>query len=122
MNPIANISSLSTPSSSQTADLLSAVGDPVAASFEDLLDQLVLSQIPQPSSVPSQNAIEAQEKIEGFMRKLALLTGMMEQAQIAMDAQKPLPGGLPNPAAQEYYFIRSELARVGLPGEVPNVI
>jgi len=121
MNPIQATSPISSTASSQTAELLSAVGDPVAAAFANLLDQMVSVEVTQ-SSVTSQNAIEAQEKIEDFMRKLALLSSMMEQAQIAMDAQKPLPGGLPNPAAQEYYFIRSELARVGLPGEVPNVI
>jgi hypothetical protein len=47
---------------------------------------------------------------------------MLEQAQIAMGAQKPLPGGLPSPAEQEYFFVRSELARVGLPGGVIDVV
>jgi ABC-type transporter Mla subunit MlaD len=122
MNPISLTSPFSPTPYSNTAAMLSAAGDPVASTFEELIDQLVLSTAPRSSASVSQTAIEAQEKVEDFMRKLALLTGMMEQAQIAMNAQKPLPGGLPNLAAQEYYFVRSELARVGLPGAVPEVV
>lgn len=106
---------------SPTAALLSAVGDPVTACFEDLIDQLVLRKTAHPSSALSQAAIEAQQRAQELRRKLALLTGMMEQAQLAMNAQKPLPGGLPSPAAEEYYFVRSELARVSLPGAVPDI-
>ncbi|HJT25583.1 MAG TPA: hypothetical protein VJ873_13495 [bacterium] len=120
MNPISTIPPAFVPSS-QTAALLSAVGDPVAATFADLIDQLVL-QSAHKNPGPSQAAIQAQEKIAEFRHKLALLTGMMEQAQIAMDAQKPLPGGLPTPAAEEYFFVKSELARVGLPGAIGDIV
>lgn len=120
MDPISNISPAFTPTS-QTATLLSAVGDPVAAAFADLIDQLVARTSPKEPG-PSQGAIQAQEKIAEFQRKLALLTGMMEQAQIAMNGEKPLPGGLPTPAAEEYYFVRSELARVGLPGAIGDIV
>lgn len=123
MNPVSPIASTSSSSntSAQAADLLSALGDPVSATFEDLIGQLVL-QGPSPSSGVSQNAILAQQKIADFQRKLALLSGMMEQARIAMDGQKPMPGGLPTPAAEDYYFVRSELAQVGLPGAVNDVV
>lgn len=120
MDPISSIPPISS-ASSQTAALLSAVGDPVAASFESLIDQLVL-QGASKNPGPSQGAIEAQQKNSDFLRKLALLTGMMEQAQIAMNGQKPLPGGLPNPSAEEYFFVRSELGQVGLPGAICDVV
>ena len=120
MNPVSTLPTTFTPSS-QTAALLTAVGDPVAATFAELMDHLVLRSAPKTSS-PSQAAIQAQEKINEFRRKLALLTGMMEQAQIAMDSQKPLPGGLPNPAAGTYYFFRSELGRVSLPGAIGDIV
>ena len=121
MDPISNISPIQPLSGAQTASLLSVVGDPVAAAFEDLIDQLVLKG-PSKSSALSQSAIEAQQKVADFRRKLALLSGMLEQAQIAMGGEKPLPGGLPSPAAAEYFFVRSELARVGLPGEVNDIV
>ncbi len=109
--------------SSETADLLSASGDPLAASFTDLINGLLTPGIPPSSgSGPSEAQILAQQANEEFLRKLALLSGMMEQAQRAMDAQKPLPGGLPTPAASEYYFVKSQLAQVGLPGEVTGVV
>ena len=123
MNPVSPVTSTSNPSntSTQAADLLSALGDPVGSSFEDLINQLVFQALPQPSTT-SEKAILAQQTIEEFLQKLALLTGMMEQAQTAMDAQAPPPGGLSTPAAEDYYFVRSELAQVGLPGAVTDVV
>lgn len=119
MNPVSTLPTTFVPSS-QTAALLAAVGDPVASTFAELMDHLVLTVHQNPG--PNQGAIQAQEKINEFRRKLALLTGMMEQAQIAMNGEKPLPGGLPNPAAGAYYFFRSELGRVGLPGAIGDVV
>ncbi len=110
-------------SSSQTTDLLSASGDPLAASFEDLVNDLLTPNLSQASGTGLTEAqILAQQANEEFLQKLALLSGMMEQAKMAMDAQPPLPGGLPNPAASSYYLFRSELAQVGLPGEDTGVV
>lgn len=121
MDPISNILPSSPLTGTKTSSLLSAVGDPVAAAFEDLIDQLVLRGHSK-SSFPSPGAIEAQQKLADFRRKLALLSGMMEQAQIAMNGQKPLAGGLSTSAEENYFFVKSELARVGLPGEVNDIV
>lgn len=123
MDSISAVNTVSETSSNQAAALLSATGDPLAASFEALLNDLLTAGTPRASGDgPSQAAIQAQQRNEEFLQKLALLSGMMEQAQIAMDSQKPLPGGLPNPAAGAYYFYRAELGQVGLPGAVPDVV
>jgi hypothetical protein len=123
VDSISPITAASPNSAAQTADLLSASGDPLAASFTDLMNDLLTPNLPQSSSPgPSEAQILAQQSNEEFLQKLALLSSMMEQAQTVMDAQKPLPGGLPNPAAQNYYFFRSELSQVGLPGAVPDVV
>lgn len=125
MDPISPINPSSSSAATQAADLLSASGDPLAASFANLMDDLLTPNLPQASSSntgPSEAQILAQQSNEDFLQKLALLTGMMEQAQIAMDSQPSLPGGLPNPSAGAYYFYRSELGQVGLPGAVPDIV
>ena len=60
--------------------------------------------------------------MEEFQQKRALLSGMVEQARIAMEGQKPLPGGMLTPAAQDYYDAEAQLAKLGLPGEVNDVV
>jgi len=120
VDAISPINSGSSNTENQSA-LLSAAGAPVAAAFEDLIDQWALQRTSK-NPGPSQAEILAQQRNEEFLQKLALLTGMMEQAQIAMDSQPPLPGGLPNPSAGAYYFFRAELGQVGLPGAVPDVV
>ncbi len=123
MDPISPIDPSSSNAENQAADLLSASGDPLAASFGALLDDLLSAGTPRSSNPgPSRAQIVAQQRNEEFLQKLALLTGMMEQAQIAMDSQPSLPGGLPNPSAGAYYFFRSELGQVGLPGAVPDIV
>jgi hypothetical protein len=99
---------------------LAASGDPLGADFSNLLDELILHPIP--SNISTQEAIQQQEQIEEFEQKLALLSGMVQQAQIAMDSQEPLPDGMQSPAAQAYYFAKSQLAQVGLPGQVLDVV
>lgn len=123
MDSISPVNSAASPLGDQTADLLSASGDPLAASFADLMNDLLTPNLPQSSNPGlSQAEIMAQQSNEEFLQKLDLLDGMMEQAQLAMDSQAPPAGGLPNPAANAYYFVKAELSQVGLPGAVPDVV
>lgn len=123
MTPVPNISTPSAPVPSGASDLLAALGDPASSVFLNLIDRLTFSHKPAAkSSALPQSVIQAQQRIQDFERKLALLSGMAEQARIAMNSQDPLPGGAPSPAAQEYYRAKSELARIGLPGIVNDVI
>ncbi len=92
------------------------VADPFANLVNDLLAQN------SPSAQPGENAIQAQERIADFQRKLALLSGIAQQAQEALSGQKPIPGGFTTPEEQEYYFAESQLRQVGLPGAVLDVV
>ncbi len=122
MTPVSSAPTLSAPVPSGTANR-PALPYPASSAFLNLIDQLSLSGKPasQSSALP-QSVIQTQQRIQDFERKLALLSGMAEQARIVMNSQEPVPGGAPSPAAQEYYRVKSELARIGLPGIVNDII
>ncbi len=88
--------------------------------FDTLLNQLITQTMPGTGG--KQSAIQAQAAYEAFEQKLDLLTGMAQQAEIAMHSVKPLPGGFSTPQAQTYFYAKSLLAQVGLPGCVLEVV
>jgi hypothetical protein len=94
--------------------------DPTPVPFDRLLDLTFTTKTN--SSGASSAAIEAQEMIAAYERKLDLLTGMVEQAQIAMNGQQELPGGFSSPAEQTYYSAVSQLRQVSIPGGVLNIV
>ena len=93
--------------------------DPIPV-FDRLLDLTFATKTS--FSGASSAAIEAKQRIAAYERKLDLLTGMVEQAQIAMNAQPELPGGFSSPATQAYYSAESQLGQVSIPGGVLNVV
>jgi hypothetical protein len=91
-----------------------------AVDFDTLMNGLL--QQNRPTVMGNATAIQVQESLEAFLQKLDLLSGMAQQAQIAMNSAQPLPDGISSPQAQTYYYAESLLAQVGLPGAVLAVV
>jgi hypothetical protein len=66
------------------------------------MDDLIQQGMPSPKG--NESAIQAQEALEELMRKLDLLSGMAQQAQIAMNLAPPLPGGFSTPQDQANFI------------------
>jgi hypothetical protein len=88
--------------------------------FDTLMNGLLKQT--RPAVKGNASAIQAQESLEAFLQKLDLLSGMAQQAQIAMNSAPALPGGFTTPQAQTYFYAESLLAHVGLPGAVLAVV
>ncbi len=118
MNPLVPIDPLFS-SPAPTGDSSPAKGRSIDG-FEKLIDQMVASKLSQRG--PSPAAIAAQQSLEDFRHKLAVLSGMLEQAQTAMNSLPPREGGSPNPDADQYFLLKSKLSQVGFPDGVNNLI
>ena len=88
-------------------------------SFEKVIDHMVAEKLSHQG--PSQAAIAAQQSLEEFRHKLAALTGMLEQAQIAMNSQAKRDGGPSGVDEQKYFLLKSKLSQVALPDGVNNL-
>ena len=93
--------------------------DPTAGDFEKVINQMVSQNLSRPA--PSETAIQYQQRLEEFNRKLAALSSMLEQAQIAMNGSGPSGKNSPG-AEQEYFYLKSKLGQVGLPDGTNNLI
>jgi len=96
------------------------VQDPAIEAFEKVIDQMVAEKLSHQG--PSPEAIAAQQRLEEFRHKLAVLSGMLEQAQIAMNNAPPSDGGPSSLDEQKYFLLKSKLSQVGLPDGVNNLI
>ncbi len=116
LNPIDFLKSYSPPSDPGPTP----VNQPMIDEFERYIDHMVKEKLSKP--VVSQSAIAAQQRLEEFKHKLAVLTGMLEQAEIAMNNEKKLAAGSSSADEQNYFMLKSKLSQVGLPDGANNLI
>src|ERR1041384_8196490 len=102
---------------SGNVDPTASRNDP-AVPFDRLMDELVTAI--RPKSKPSECASAARQRMAEFERKLAFLSGMAQQARIAMEAAGDDPGA--SSYQQEYVYWNSKLGQVGMPDGVNNTL
>ena len=119
MTTVTNIGPVQTNLGESTPSTSSLLNQPVV-DFASLIDELISRSSSKPKG--NEAAIQAEQALEAFERKLDLLSGMAQQAQITMNSAPPLPGGFSSPQAQAYFYAKSLLAQVGLPGGVLEVV
>ena len=100
MAGLTNISSLIASAGGKNLTPLMRDNNP-SGGFDSLLNELITRSLPTPQG--KEKAIRAQQALEDYERKLALLSGMAQQARIVMNAAQALPGGLSTPQAQDYF-------------------
>lgn len=88
--------------------------------YSRLLNDLLSESLPSPKS--NESDAQAGKRVADFQKKLTLLTGMVQQAEVAVKGSEPLPGGLPAPGTETYDYAKSCLARLGVPGAVVEVV
>lgn len=118
MNPLNSIDPFK-PSIPASDPVMTASPQPMIDEFERTIDHLVKEKLSKP--VVSQSAIEAQQRMEEFKHKLAVLSGMLDQAEIAMSNEKKSGNGS-TANEQNYYLLKSKLSQVGLPDGASNLI
>jgi len=120
MNNVSGINSLSQPNQ-PTGDIsTSFVGNAAVQAFDHLIDQLMASN--RTHTVPSEAAKEAREKIEEFEHKLAILTGMVKQAEEELKSLGDKVSTARAVKEQEYFYYKSKLRQVGLADGDCNLI
>jgi len=119
MAGLTNISSLIASTGGTNLTPLMQDNNP-AGGFDSLLNELITRSLPTPQG--KEKAIQTQQALEDYEKKLALLNGMAQQAQIVMNSTQALPGGFSTPQAQDYFYAKSLLGQLGLPGAVLEVV
>jgi len=90
--------------------------NPPIENFDAFIDRMVSQNSSQHPAL--ETTIQYQQKLEEFKHKLAVLSSMVEQAQIVMNARET---GVPA-NEQEYFYLKSKLSQVGLPDGTNNLI
>jgi len=117
MNLLSAVNSLEKLSHSLDPNPIPAL-DNTATPFDHLIAQLLAAT--HPSSKPF--GVADREKIFEFRRKLAFLSGMVEQARTAMVTEPVGTNGIHGPGNQEYFFWEAKLSQVGCPDGVSNTL
>ncbi len=89
--------------------------------YSDLVNDLLSQSLPCPKN--NETADQVRKRVADFEQKLALLTGMVQQAEVALKGEKSTAGDrLFAPKSEAYDYARSYLARLGVPGAVVEVV
>lgn len=113
MSPISPIQS-----QPKSENPVAASGTSTTETFGRLIDFLMDTAHPKNPKA----AIDAEEARVEYMRKLAFVSGLVEQAQINMKSVAGTPGGLISQKEADFFFLESKLRQISIPGGNSQVI
>jgi len=112
MNNISGINGPSQPNQPMGDNPPSFSGSAAVEAFGNLVDQLTAKN--RSHAFPSEAAKEAQQKIEEFEHKLAILTGMVKHAEEELKSLGDRASTEHAAKEQEYLYFKSKLRQAGL--------